>query len=154
MKYEKTWLAIIVAFIAAIPGLIVGALVAHVYRSLMRVFEGGLLDWITSGWADKIFNSIFPNLVHGMIGGAIAIWLASKILKRANYEIVAYSVSTIICMLALFSIVLGGLKDGLGIATIEIISNSAGVVAGLFIGSQGARERQFVVERIADEKQT
>ncbi len=132
MEYRKTWLAIIVTFIAVIPAMIIGKFVSVLYSFLMSRFEGGLLGWITFGWADRIFNSIFPNLVHGFIGGWLAVWLSCKLLKYANYEIVAYSVSTIICAFAFWGFLIGILQRGIGLDTIELISNTVGVIVGLF----------------------
>lgn len=96
------------------------------------MLEGNLLDWITAGWFKTLTLAIFPNLIHGAIAGGIALYVSARIVKHANYEIVAYSVSTIVIVLSVlsFMIVFGNL--GISMDHVEIAANAVGTIGALF----------------------
>ena len=128
-----TWLAIIVAFLLLIPFLFVGGLAAYLYNALYGwIFEGGLFNWITAGWFEKIVKVVFPSIIQGGVAGFLALFVTSKILKRANYEVVAYTISGIVIFLTLLTLLLGLARNGLNIGMIGVISNTIGIVVGLF----------------------
>src|SRR5262245_21281599 len=113
-QHRLTWLAIIVAILMTIPGLVLGGIAAWIYKAFMLPYlEGNLLNWITAGWFEKLTVAVFPNVVQGMAAGAFGIYITSKILKFANYEIVAYSTATIVVALTLFGLSLAFAKSGL-----------------------------------------
>jgi hypothetical protein len=153
VTYKLTPLAIVSAFVLTIPGLIVGGVAAFLYRSfLLPLFDGNLINWITAGWFETLTMAILPNAIHGAIAGALAIWVSFKIISRANYEIVAYSVSAIVVAFAALGFVAGIVQRGLSLSLIELASNTIGIVIGLFIAWSAVKDDQskrFSQEQLA-----
>lgn len=132
--YKYTPWAILLTILLAVPGMILGALAKYLYISQMAgYFEGNLINWVSQGWFKTLFMSVFPHAVHFGIAGAFAIWICSKILKSANYEIVAYAVSGIFIALTLAMTIIVTANEGLSLATIEQASETGGFVLGIFI---------------------
>lgn len=133
MHYKYTPWAILLTILLVIPGMILGALARHLYVSQLEgYFDGNLIDWVSQGWFKTLFMSVVPHAIHFGVAGAFAIWVCSKILKSANYEIVAYSVSGIFVALTLFLTIIVIASDGLSIGTIEQASETGGFVLGVF----------------------
>ena len=79
-QYRLTWAAIIVALVLVVPGFIVGGVVAMLYKSFLGSLGIGGNHWIFFlEWIDKIVLAWFPSLLHGMVGGALAIAIAIAI---------------------------------------------------------------------------
>ncbi len=143
--HKLTPLAIFTVFVLVIPGLVVGQIVSFLYGLFLGgMFEGNLVDWATGGWFKIVFMAVIPNALSGVIGGIIGVRLTYLIrpLKQANYEIVAYAIATIVIALSALGIVMSLHRDGIGIGIVENISNSMGIVAGLFVGYQSVRDEQ------------
>lgn len=146
MTYKLTPLGILATIVLTIPGLLVGGIVAFVYRMLLGpAFYGNLINWISGGWFETLTMAIFPNVIHGVVGGGLAVWVSFKILKRVNYEVVAYSVSTIIIAFAAIALLIGILDEGLNVRLIELVANTVGIVFGLFAGREYIKEAQRLV---------
>jgi hypothetical protein len=132
-QHKLTWLAVILTFILLIPSLFVGGVMTWVYFAFLGILEDGtFLGWLTNGFFDLLILSIIPNFAHGVIGGAIALWVSTKELKHANYEIVAYTVSGIVVAFAVLGLIGGYVQSGVGWSLVELASNTVGIVLGLF----------------------
>ncbi len=96
------------------------------------------------GWFKIVTMAVIPNALSGIVGGIIGVRLTYLIrpLKQANYEIVAYAISTIVIALSALGIFMSLHRDGIGIGIVENISNCVGIVVGLFIGYQSVRDEQ------------
>jgi hypothetical protein len=96
---EQTWFACTIAIISVVPGFIVGAFAAIVYRALLESFYGpfdplalnalfGISFLSTIG--GFFFSSLFPWTVHGVVTGLIAMWITQKVCPKADLRIAAY----------------------------------------------------------------
>lgn len=142
-EHRMTWLAIIAAFVLLFPGLLLGGIAAWIYFNfLFPSLDGNLFNWITAGWFKTITMAIFPNVLHGGIGGAVAMYVTSRLLKFSNYEIVAYSVSTIVVLVGAFGLFAGFMNSRLGLGHVELVSQVVGMLGGLFFAAQHAKEEQ------------
>ncbi len=130
MKY--TWLAIPATLVATIPGLLVGGVAKFIYLAMIGpMIEGGVLNWISDGFFGRVITSIFPEAIHGAIGGAMGIFLAHKFIKQADYNVVAYCVTSLVIMFSLIAI--GFASSPLAsLDTLSLVSNTAGLILGLF----------------------
>ncbi len=70
------------------------------------------------------------------------LFICGKILKYANYEIVAYSTSTIVILFTVLAGLFGFARHDLGTDFLAIIANTIGLIAGLFITNQSIGESQ------------
>src|SRR5262245_26480746 len=131
--HRLTWLAVILVIIFQIPGFILGFGVSYIYRAFLgSLLEGNLFDWLAQGWISKLALAWFPALLSGAIAGGVSVWLTSRILKHANYEIVMYAVAAIVIAFTIV-VVAGGLaREGINLGIFEIIANTFGVVIGLY----------------------
>jgi len=143
--HKLTPAAICVVFVLTIPGLVMGQIVSFLYGLFLGgMFDGNLVDWATGGWFKIVTMAVIPNALSGIVGGIIGVRLTYLIrpLKQANYEIVAYAISTIVIALSALGIFMSLHRDGIGIGIVENISNCVGIVVGLFIGYQSVRDEQ------------
>jgi hypothetical protein len=143
--HRLTPVAIFAVFVLTIPGLVLGQIAAFLYGwFLSGMFDGNLINWISGGWFKIVVMAIIPNALSGVIGGLVGVRLAYVIkpLREANYEIVAYAISTIVVALSAIGIFIVFHRDGISIGIVENIANGAGIVVGLFVGQQSIKEDQ------------
>jgi len=115
-------LAVIVTFLLLILGLFIGQIVSLIYGYFLRgMIEGNLFDWLSNGWFNKLAMTYFPALLAGMIAGAFGIYVTSKILKKANYEIVMYAASAVVITLTILSLMFSYLRSGINLDTFAIL---------------------------------
>ena len=125
-SHKRTWAAVIVAVLLVIPGTLVGALVAMLYRG----FLGNRLG--ESSWFSTIALLWFPSLLHGAVAGAVAIYGTKLLFKSANLEIVSYSASAVWVAVGLIAGIVGTAAIGLQGDLVSLIAQVSGVVLGLF----------------------
>jgi hypothetical protein len=143
ISYRLTPLAILITLVLIVPGLLLGAIAAYFYQATMgSLFEGNLINWISGGWFKTLFMSIFPQAIHGGVAGAFALWASAKMLTKANYEIVAYSVSAIVIAFAVLAVVLEISGKGINLTLLELTSQVGGLAAGLFLVWESIKEDQ------------
>jgi hypothetical protein len=132
-------LSIAVVFLLLIPATFVGGIAKLIYLAAVGHYlaSDGLINWISGGWFDRISLAVFPNLLHGAVAGALAIYVASRILRRVTFETAAYAVSSLVVLIALIGGLFGFAKDGFGLELVELVANTAGIIAGLFLTAQG-----------------
>ena len=141
--HRLTWLAVVLAFLLLIPGILVGALIAYVYRFFLSWFvAGGLFDWLSAGWFSEILLVYFPALLAGLVAGGLAIYVTSKILRHANYEIVMYATAAIVIAFTILSLLLNFGQHGLNLTILEIAANTFGIVMGLHVGHKSIAEER------------
>jgi hypothetical protein len=104
------------------------------------MMAGNLFDWLSNGWFNKLASTYFPALLSGMIAGAFGIYVTSKILKRANYEIVMYADSAIVITLTVLSLTLSVARYGINLDAFAIGSNCLGIVLGIYGGYAQIKE--------------
>jgi hypothetical protein len=131
-----TWLAIALTFVLLIPGEIAGYVIAIFYRWAMEYFvEGSLLDYLTAGWATVLLLEGFSGIVHGAAAGAIAVYICARMIKRADYLIVAYSNAALVIAFSFLALLMGIARFGilgLDIHHLGMIANTVGLVCALF----------------------
>lgn len=143
--HKLTPLTILVVFVLTIPGLVIGQLISLVYGWFIGSMAGdSLFNWISAGWFHTIVMAIIPNALSGAIAGyfGIRVTFTIKYLKQANYEIAAYAMSAIIVALTVFLVFVALKEDGMSIRVVELVSNTAGLVGGLFGGYQSVAQDQ------------
>lgn len=143
--HRLTPLAILVVFVLTIPGLVLGQIGSLLYGFFVGgMFDGNPLDWITGGWFKTIVMAILPNGLAGAIAGyfAIRVTFAIKPLKQANYEITAYAMSAIVVAFTVLAVVFVLQRDGMSVRVVETISNTVGLIVGLFATQQSVRDDQ------------
>ncbi|MEO3432517.1 hypothetical protein [Inquilinus sp. CAU 1745] len=137
-EHKLTWLATIICIILVLPGLAIGSLFVAVYRFL-------LYGYVSASWIphlEEVAMQWFPNLLHGAVGGWIAIAITAKLFKQSNLEIVAYASAAawIATMLAI-----SGMGFALGAAFdltfIALIAQLLGIALGLYTGRESVAQR-------------
>lgn len=142
--HKLTWLAVILTIVLQFPGLVIGFVIAFVYRYILEFFlAGSILDWISQGWFNKILLTYFPAFLSGGIGGGLAILVASLILKRANYEIVMYAVSSVVIAFTAVALVGNLAQFGVSLTILEIGANTFGIVVGLYAVATHIKEERL-----------
>jgi hypothetical protein len=94
----RNFLAILLAFIFIIPTYIVGHIASVIYLYLLKVYTFGF-DFFGIEFLQTFFTIYFQNLLKGVICGALSIFITSKIIKQADYRIVAYSLITVLVII-------------------------------------------------------
>lgn len=116
-----------------VPGILVGGLVRIAYLFMVgHLLHGGALDWITNGWAGAISLELFPNALHGFVGGAVALYLSSRVIKSVRFEIASYAVSSLLVVFAILGVMAGWFQRGLELGMLGVIAQTAGCIAGIF----------------------
>lgn len=144
-QHRLTPAAIFIVFVLIIPGLVLGQLVSFVYGwFLSGMFDGNPIDWAAGGWFKIIVMAIIPNAIAGFIGGLVGLRLTYLIkpLRQANYEIVAYAMSTIVLVFTALALFMIFRREGFDVTIVETIANTVGVIAGLFGGQKSVEEDQ------------
>lgn len=148
-------ISIFLVFVLLIPAMFIGILAKWFYMMTVGHYlvRGGILNWLSAGWIDKISLAIFPNLLHGCVSGVLAVLGASLIMKRTRFETASYAVSSIVVVFAFFGGLSGFLRNGFAIQTVELVANTVGIVVGMFFGARQvedtlrARERHLASTR-------
>lgn len=89
-KKNRTWLAVMVSILLVLPALIPAGLVVIFYKYNLRFFVSD--HWIP--YMEELSLQWFPELLRGLIVGAIAIFGATKLVGSADVEVVRYSTLT------------------------------------------------------------
>lgn len=127
--YRLTWLAIIICIVMVVPGTAIGGLVRMIYVYFFHFFISGL---------PSIFHDIalqwFPSLLHGLVGGAFAMAITAKILKRSNHKTVTYvtAIAWIAVMLIAWSML--ATIEAVPDDTISLVAQMVGLSFGLSAG--------------------
>lgn len=136
MQFKLTWAAIVAALVFLVPSVIVGGYVSLIYKWFLS-------NLVSPGFFASILYTWFPGFLHGSIGGIGAIGGAYAIFKRADYNVVCYSFSSIVVFVLVFS--------SLAVITfrhiplseaILIASQTVGIVAGAFIMLEPVQKKQ------------
>jgi len=123
------------------PGWVIGVVIAFVYQYILRSYlEWNPWDWLTNGWFSKIALTYFPALLCGLVAGMFGIFVTSKILRRANYEIVAYAASGIIIAVTILGMLADLTRYGINLETLWMVAGTLGIIIGLFSGYAGIKE--------------
>jgi hypothetical protein len=130
-----TPLAIILAVSLLVPGTFLGGLARIVYL----FFVGSRLS---AGLLGDIGLIFFPNLLQGSIAGALSLYVTSRVIKKANLEITAYTVSAVVVVLAVIGATIGFAPQGLYSEIAGLIAFTIGVIGGLFITAKSITEER------------
>lgn len=151
VNHTQTSAAIVLAIVLLVPALIVGYIVTYIYFNfVLSNLEDSIFDWITGGWFRKIMYAILPNVLHGAVGGGLSVWICGKVLKKANFNVAAYAIAAILIAFLIFFLYLT-FKSGFEVSIfntrydyglVESISNTAGIIIGLFIAAAIVAEEQ------------
>jgi hypothetical protein len=133
--HRFTWLAVILVMVLLVPGEAVGMIVAYCYRLGIGVLFGAhsLFGVTTKGWASVVFVEIISSALAGVIAGAGSTSLCSKLLKSAEYRIVAYVAAALVVGLSQIALVTNLLKGTLSMNDLDLAANTVGLVFGLFV---------------------
>jgi len=132
VQHRFTRAAILVAIFMVVPGLLVGGIVANIYKWFLAGYLGqdswlGFFNFI-----NKVAMLWFPSLLHGCIAGLVALVITRNLFKAGNLEIVSYAASAvwIACGVTLGAFGTAGMgfqEDLVGLG-----AQVAGVTVGLF----------------------
>jgi hypothetical protein len=90
-EHRSTELAVALTFVLLAPGEIIGHVIALLYRWVMAQFVEESLRW-----ASVVLLDGFSGIVQGTVAGTIAAYVSARIVKRADYLIVAYANGAIV----------------------------------------------------------
>lgn len=145
-EHPLTGLAIAVTLVLLAPGEIAGYVVALPYRWAMAyLVEESLLDHSTGGWALVVLLDGFSGIVQGAVAGTVAAYVCARVVKRADYLIVAYyNLAMVIgfAALALVSAIINDGLHGLGVQHFGIVAHIVGLVSGLLLAARRISARQ------------
>ena len=142
---KQTWLAILVSIFGLIPGMIVGALLAYLYRVSVGWQIGYDPDWMMLRtlfgieWPAHLTKWIafvaLPAGVHGGFAGAVAVLITAAVCKGAAIDTAAYATGTLITGLFMtFSAIAfaaGVLPESTAEATVQIVGLWFGLLSPL-----------------------
>ena len=84
---DRTWLAVLIAIVGAIPGFLVAGVVVMIYTFFLR---GVVSDhWIP--YLEEVSLLWFPELLRGGITGGVAIGLARWRITTADFRVARYA---------------------------------------------------------------
>ena len=84
---DRTWLAVLIAIVGAIPGFLVGGVVVAIYTFFLR---GVVSDhWIP--YLEEVSLLWFPEILRGGITGGVAIGLARWRIRTADFRVARYA---------------------------------------------------------------
>ncbi len=123
---DRTWLAVLITIVGAIPGYLVAGVIVVVYTFFL---SGMVRDhWIP--YLEEVALIWFPELLRGVITGAAAIYLAQWRIKSADFRVARYAAiafwGAIVALLVVFNVSLVG-------PTLDLIGAFA-FLAGLGVG--------------------
>ena len=150
MEHRRTLLAIAVCFVLTIPGFAIGWIVATIYSFILIGWVGGgsLFDYIGLEIVTSIFQVWFPALLQGIVAGVVAMGVTGIILKRANYDVVAYVSSAIVVVPTIYLIAEGQI---LRLETVTLIAGSVGTIGAYFaIALNIVEETQSVASSVKE----
>ncbi len=79
-------------------------------------------------------------MVAGFFG--LRVTFAIKYLKQANYEIVAYALSTIVVTFAAIAVFGLNKNAGFDVRVVTLVSNTVEIVGGMFVAQESVRGDQ------------
>jgi hypothetical protein len=145
-EHRSTGLAVALTFVLLVPGEIGGHIVAILYRwAIAHLIDESLLDHSTGGWASVFLLDGFSGIVQGTVAGAIAAYVSARIVKRADYLVVAYANAAIVIGFSTLALAIAILEDGLSGLDIQHLgptANALGLVSALFLAAHGIGMRQ------------
>ncbi len=153
MQHRLTWLAIILTFLFLIPGEVVGHVFAFLYRFVVSglFFSGNtIFDMSTRGWFSRIGSEGIASGIQGLVAALSAAWVCDKITNAADFRVVAYSDTALVVAITVFGLLTSYAESGLGMNNFVIVTNTIGLVAGLFVGAEHIREKQNERKRMLD----
>jgi hypothetical protein len=131
---EQTWFACTIAIISVVPGFIIGAFAAIVYRALAESFYGPFdpfaLNWLFgisffSTIGGFFFSSLFPWTVHGVVTGLIAMWVTQRACPKADLKVAAYvtgaAYTGVMITLGMLVFLVAGLSNDLPHAACQVL---------------------------------
>ena len=127
---EKTALAAIVAIVMVIPAIIPAAVIAVVYNFFFHIFTGGA-SWIP--YVDEIGKLWFPEMLRGMVVGAIAIWVSRHFFPRSNLEAVRLATFAFWAAILLLMLGFSFSLRGLSLDMIGVVALLTGFGVGLWM---------------------
>jgi hypothetical protein len=132
---DKTALATIAAIILVLPSFIPAALAVFIYTYFLKVYVSG--HWIP--YLEEISLLWFPELMRGLIVGAVTMGITKWLFKKFNTRVIRYAViafwGAIILSLIAFNISMYGLNLDL----IGALALLFGLGLGLFIDELESR---------------
>tara|TARA_B100000614_G_C14184748_1_gene342861 strand:+ start:25 stop:525 length:501 start_codon:yes stop_codon:yes gene_type:complete len=133
----QTFLAVAVSLVFMIPALFIGWLISvfAFYFIEIILFDDNPLNIIFDGLIRDMMLEAIPVFLQGIAAGMLVIFVCARILKNANYNVVAISIASIfiiMCISLILYILSGGVSN---MGALRIIFNTAGIVIGLFSAS-------------------
>jgi hypothetical protein len=129
----RTAASILLSMCCLVPGFAVGWIASIIYVALVgHILQGGIFNWLTDGALGHFNLAVIPSFVRGFVGGLISIFLASKILKQCEFKTAAFANSTIIIIGFFIGTFYEIPRYGFGLELAETISETAGIITGLF----------------------
>jgi general stress protein CsbA len=145
MPHRLTWLAIVLTFLFLIPGEVVGHVLALLYRFIASglFFSGNtIFDMSTRGWFSRVGSEGVASGIQGLVAALLAALVCDKITKFADFRIVAYSNTALVVAITIIGLLTSYAESGLGMNNFVIVSNTIGLVAGLYVAAERIREKQ------------
>jgi general stress protein CsbA len=153
MQYRLTWLAIVLTFLFIIPGEVVGHFLAFLYRLLISglFFSGNtIFDMSTHGWFSRIGSEGVSSALQGLVAALLAALVCDKFIRVADFRMVAYADTALVVAITAFGLFTSYAESGLGMNNFVIVSNTVGLVAGLFVAAEHIRDKQEERRRVLD----
>ncbi len=127
---EKTAIAALVAVVMVIPGIVPAAIVALIYNFFFNFFTGGG-SWIP--YVDEIGQLWFPEMIRGMVVGAVAIWVSRYFFPRSNIEAVRLAALAFWGAILLLTLIFSLSLRGFTLDVIAVCALLVGFGAGLWM---------------------
>jgi hypothetical protein len=151
MKRDLTWLAILCGFVLSLVGQAPGWLGGQVYFFVTgHLLSGGPLDWFTGGAVGRALQELFPTAIQGAIAGGLAMWLTSKAIKNARYDVVSYAFASVTVAFGVLTIILDLAMNGASLMTLMILANGgATAFSGYSVAEEAAQRRSSALTAAA-----
>jgi hypothetical protein len=126
---DKTGLAAICSIFLVVPAFIPAAIAVFIYKYFLQFYVQG--SWIP--YLEEISMLWFPELMRGLIVGAITMYAAKYLFKTFNERVVRYAVLAFWGGIVLLLVTISTAMRGLSMDIIGVIALMVGIGAGLWI---------------------
>lgn len=126
---ERTAVAAIVAIVAIVPAIIPAGVAVIVYSFFFSRYLGGA--WIP--YVDEIGGIWFPEMVRGMVMGAVAIWISRYFFPKSNLEAVRFATLAFWGAVSLLLLGVSIAVRGLALDMVAVVAVLVGLGAGLWM---------------------
>lgn len=147
---SNTWIGCLICVLAALPGIAIGGVAAFIYRGMAGHPGIWIFDVVGFTAPGRIFDWIMVTAVaavlHGGIGGAIAVIVTSLVYQGPRITKISFITGALYSAIVVFALVVEGILRGPDLDTVESIFQVLGFWIGLMFTAITRSKPETVAE--------